>query len=82
MPLCQNLCPLEMTFKCPRCGLALLKPGRWFQVASKYRCEGCQSEIRITYPDKIALFQKYAASQREGPSPPKHSSVLTKSFSN
>ena len=49
-----------MTFECPLCGHALVKAGSWFQVVSKFKCEGCHGEILLTYPDKLALFEKHA----------------------
>ena len=59
MPLCTRLRDVELTLACPHCGHALRKPGKWFMVAPCFKCEGCGRIIRITYGDKIALFDKY-----------------------
>jgi hypothetical protein len=59
MPLSQSLASVGLTFECPKCSFAIVKKGSWFQVVSHYTCEGCEREIRITYPDKIAIFKKH-----------------------
>ena len=33
---------------------------QWFQTVGRFICEGCQAEIRLTYHDKLALFEKHA----------------------
>jgi transposase-like protein len=60
MPLSASLTHTEMTFECPLCGHVVIKNGSWFQVISHFTCEGCRSYIRLTYSDKIVLFEKYA----------------------
>ncbi|RUX72353.1 hypothetical protein EN962_30700 [Mesorhizobium sp. M7A.F.Ca.CA.001.09.2.1] len=59
MPLPQTLSSIEMTLECPACGTAFIKPGRWFIAAAHYRCEGCQRLHRLTYPEKVELFDRY-----------------------
>ncbi|TIL30543.1 MAG: hypothetical protein E5Y32_27515 [Mesorhizobium sp.] len=59
MSLSPSLFSVGLTFQCPQCNFAVIKNGSWFQVVAHYRCEGCGREIRITYPDKIAIFQKH-----------------------
>ncbi|RWE12304.1 MAG: hypothetical protein EOS23_10660 [Mesorhizobium sp.] len=60
MSLSPSLFSVGLTFQCPQCNFTVIKNGSWFQVVSHYRCDGCGREIRITYPDKIAIFQKHA----------------------
>ena len=49
-----------LTFQCPYCGHHLTRKGSWFKVIGKYTCEKCQSEVRIGYPDKLELFDRYS----------------------
>jgi transposase-like protein len=59
MPLSASLRNVELTFECPSCGYALVKTGYWFQTISRFKCEGCQVEILLGYPDKVALFERH-----------------------
>ncbi|TPI29162.1 hypothetical protein FJW08_18965 [Mesorhizobium sp. B3-2-1] len=59
MALSRRLLMCKMTLDCPHCGFALKRAGSWFQVISSHRCEGCQRQFRITYPDKLRLFAKH-----------------------
>ena len=59
MPLSGNLRTVDLTIECPRCNHALVKSGGWFQTIPHFTCEGCQSKIRLTYADKVALFEKH-----------------------
>ncbi|CCV15451.1 conserved hypothetical protein [Mesorhizobium sp. STM 4661] len=56
MSLTPSLNSVGLTFQCPHCNFAFVKNGSWFQVISRYKCEGCGQRIRITYPDKVAIF--------------------------
>ena len=49
----------DLTFECPFCNCQLVKTGGWFQSVHRFKCEGCQSQIRLGYSDKVALFQKH-----------------------
>jgi transposase-like protein len=60
MPLSGNLRFVDLTFKCPFCHCELVKTGGWFQTVPGFKCDGCQSQIRLGYSDKVALFQKHA----------------------
>ena len=59
MPLSTKLRDVELTLAYPHCGHALRKSGKWFMVAPYFKCEGRGRIIRITYGDKVALFDKY-----------------------
>lgn len=54
-----DLSDAVLTFPCPFCGHRLARKGSWFKVVGRYRCENCQSEVRVGYPDKLKLFQQY-----------------------
>ena len=60
MPLSVSLLTVEMTFECPFCGHVLVKSGSWFHSVSRFKCKGCERVIRLSYPDRLALFEKYA----------------------
>ena len=60
MPLSDSLRSLNLTFNCPHCDYALVKKGVWFQTVRGFKCEGCQRMLRLTYDDKVALFDKHA----------------------
>ncbi|PTE07778.1 hypothetical protein C9427_24250 [Mesorhizobium helmanticense] len=60
MALTPGLNSVGLTFQCPQCHVVVVKNGSWFQVVSRYKCEGCGHSIRITYPDKVAIFKKHA----------------------
>ena len=60
MPLSASLRFADLTFECPFCNCQLVKTGGWFQSIHRFKCEGCQSQIRLGYSDKVTLFQKHA----------------------
>ena len=49
-----------MTFECPLCDHPVIKSGIWFSTVGRFKCEGCQREVQLTYDDKVALFDKHA----------------------
>jgi len=56
--------PVELLDKifarhCPHCGYKMEKLGLWFQSVHRYRCEGCGQKLKMTYPEKVALFAAY-----------------------
>jgi|GraSoiStandDraft_4_1057263.scaffolds.fasta_scaffold931306_1 peptide subunit release factor 1 (eRF1) len=59
MPLSLSLASVLMTYGCPRCGLALTKTGQWFKVAGHFHCAQCGQSVRLTYTEKVALFERY-----------------------
>ena len=60
MPLSSSLRSVDLTFECPACNYAKVESGAWFQAVGRFKCEGCQREVRLTYADKVALFEKHA----------------------
>jgi transposase-like protein len=65
MPLSLSLHSVSMTFECPFCTCTLVKSGGWFQTIGRFKCNGCQREVRLTYSDKVALFDKHAQLKRK-----------------
>jgi hypothetical protein len=59
MPLSAGLRNIKLTFCCSRCGHALVRRGLVPNVRG-FKCEGCQRVLRLTYDDKVALFDKHA----------------------
>jgi hypothetical protein len=60
MPLSDKLLHKDLTFYCPYCARAIVKKGEWFRTGPKFKCQGCQHEVRLTYADKVALFEDHA----------------------
>jgi transposase-like protein len=58
MPLTKGLLHVFLSHSCPRCGHKQEKMGRWFQsVRSSYSCPSCGQSVRMTYEDKVRLFE-------------------------
>ena len=60
MPLSITLRTIDLTFECPRCSHAFVNTGNWFMTIGRFTCEECRCEIRLTYDDKLALFERHA----------------------
>jgi hypothetical protein len=60
MPLSSLLRQVELTLDCKHCGRSIMRKGSWFVVVHRFKCEGCNREVPITYSDKVALFNKHA----------------------
>jgi hypothetical protein len=59
MSLSSSLRHVYLTLKCELCGHLLVKEGVWFWTASTFKCQECKGERRLTYSDKVALFDKH-----------------------
>lgn len=59
MTIPPELSEAALAFECPYCGHRLFRKGSWFKAVGRYRCENCQSKVRIGYPDKLKLFNQY-----------------------
>ncbi len=67
MPLSMRLRDVPLTFPCPHCKHATVRNGSWFTTAGHFNCDGCNTRLRITYPQKLELFDKHLADlQRRG----------------
>jgi len=60
MTLNSKLRATTMQMACPSCKHDIVQLGSWFQSRSPFPCPFCGTEIRLTYSDKLALFQKYS----------------------
>jgi hypothetical protein len=60
MPLSSLLRQVDLTLECKYCGHSIIKKGSWFLVVHRFKCEGCNRQVPITYSDKIELFDKHA----------------------
>jgi hypothetical protein len=60
MSLSLRLRNVDLTLECKYCGGQKIKKGQWFLVIAKFTCENCKREVRLTYKDKIALFERHA----------------------
>jgi hypothetical protein len=67
MPLSSLLRQAELTHECKHCGRSIMRLGSWFVVVHRFKCEGCNRDVPITYSDKIALFNKHARLSRPEP---------------
>jgi transposase-like protein len=59
MPLPVHLANVVLAHPCPHCGNLFQKTGGWFQNIGRYTCEVCKQAVRMTYSDKLALFDRY-----------------------
>ena len=58
MPLTRGLLHVFLSHSCPHCDHKQEKMGRWFQsVRSSYSCPSCGQSVRMTYEDKVRLFE-------------------------
>ena len=57
MPLTKGLLHVFLSHSCPHCGHKLKKMGAWFQTISRYDCSSCGQSVRMTYEDKVRLFE-------------------------
>jgi transposase-like protein len=53
------LSSVNLTFHCPHCGHALVRPGKWFKSATRFKCDACKADVRLTYSRKLALFERH-----------------------
>ena len=57
MPLTKGLLHVFLSHPCPHCGHKHEKMGAWFQTISHYDCLSCGQSVRMTYEDKVRLFE-------------------------
>ena len=60
MPLTKGLLDVILSHPCPHCGHKHEKKGHWFQTIGHYTCPACDRSVRITYDDKVHLFETNA----------------------
>jgi hypothetical protein len=61
MALSSGLRYVDLTLECDLCGHPMVKRGVWFWTVSTFKCQECKGERRLTYSDKVALFDKHLA---------------------
>ena len=60
MPLGLELMDTLMRYVCRECGTAVEKRGGSFKSVAHLRCASCGHISKLTYSDKIALFERAA----------------------
>jgi uncharacterized protein (DUF983 family) len=60
MPLARELIDTIMRYFCPRCGTAVERRGVSFMAVTHLRCASCGQDVKFTYSDKLALFERTA----------------------
>jgi predicted RNA-binding Zn-ribbon protein involved in translation (DUF1610 family) len=60
MPLTKGLLDVLLSYPCPGCGHNQEKKGSWFKTIGHYPCPSCGHSVRITYDDKVRLFEASA----------------------
>jgi hypothetical protein len=78
MPLTKGLLDVLISHPCSHCGHKHEKEGRWFQTIGHYRCPSCGHSVRITYDDKVRLFDTNAHRAIVEPHPTSRSPVWGK----
>ena len=60
MALTSGLLDVLLSHPCPRCGHRQEKKGSWFKTISHYTCPSCGHSVRMSYDDKVRLFEANA----------------------
>jgi transposase-like protein len=59
MGLAEDLSDVALTFACPDCSHPAVRKGSALKTIAHFRCDGCNAKVRITYPQKLAIFEKH-----------------------
>ncbi|RWM24497.1 MAG: hypothetical protein EOR74_24430 [Mesorhizobium sp.] len=59
MPIPVELNNVDLKFECPRCKHPIVRKGSWFKVIANFRCQNCGENVRLGYPDKLAIFERH-----------------------
>ena len=59
MGLAEDLSDVALTFDCPECSHPTVRKGSVLRTIAYIRCDGCNAKVRITYPQKVAIFEKH-----------------------
>jgi transposase-like protein len=59
MGLAENLSDVALTFECPNCSNPTVRKGSSLRTIAHFRCEGCNNKVRLTYPQKLVIFEKH-----------------------
>lgn len=59
MGLAEDLSDVALTFECPDCSHPAVRKGSALRTVAHFKCDGCNAKVRITYPQKLAIFEKH-----------------------
>ncbi|MER8864007.1 hypothetical protein NKI19_09800 [Mesorhizobium sp. M0751] len=59
MGLAEDLSDVALTFECPDCSHPAVRKGSALRAIAHIKCDGCNAKVRITYPQKLAIFEKH-----------------------
>ncbi|WP_292662902.1 hypothetical protein [Mesorhizobium sp.] len=59
MGLAEDLSDVALTFECPDCSHPAVRKGSALRTIPHFKCDGCNAKVRITYPQKLAIFEKH-----------------------
>ena len=59
MGLAEDLSDVAIAFDCPDCAHPTVRKGSALRTIAHIRCDGCNAKVRITYPQKLAIFEKH-----------------------
>ena len=59
MGLAEDLSDVALAFECQECSHPTARKGSVLRTIAFIRCEGCNAKVRITYPQKVAIFEKH-----------------------
>jgi hypothetical protein len=66
MGLAENLSDVALAFECPNCSHPAVRKGSALRTIAHIRCDGCDAKVRITYPQKLAIFEKHKMETAQG----------------
>ncbi|TIX46316.1 MAG: hypothetical protein E5W81_23820 [Mesorhizobium sp.] len=66
MGLAENLSDVALAFECPNCSYPTVRKGSALKTIAHIRCERCDAKVRITYPQKLAIFEKHKLPAAKG----------------
>lgn len=65
MGLAQDLSDVTLTFECPNCSHPMVRKGSAIRTIAHFICDGCKAKVRLTYPQKLAIFERHNGLARQ-----------------
>lgn len=59
MPLSDELRDVPVEFHCPVCSYPTVRKGSWLKTIGSFRCDGCETQVRIGYEEKLTIFERH-----------------------
>lgn len=59
MPLSTDLHDKNLAFQCRYCSETIVRKGSWIKSVRTFRCDACQTQVRMTYGNKAAIFERH-----------------------